>query len=142
MKAGGRIKKRGGPPRYDGLARSLIYLTILNVPRGIRSKQENTILVGIIPGSHEPRHDLNTYLKPLVADLLKQWNGMQLIVAGVNCRKIIHSALVCVACDLPAGRNVCGYLGHNTHLGCSLCYKKFSGSVGTMDFSGFDRKIG
>ena len=65
---------------------------------------------------------------------------MQLNVAGANCRKIIHCALVYVACDLPADRKVCGYLGHNTHLGCSLCYKKFSGSVGTMDFSGFDRK--
>ena len=29
-----------------------IYLTILNLPRGVRSKQENTILVGLIPGPH------------------------------------------------------------------------------------------
>ena len=127
---------------YKHLPYSLgaIYLTILNLPRGIRSKQENTILVGLIPGPHEPRHDLNTYLEPLVADLLKLWNGMQLNVAGANCMKIIRCALVCVACDLPAGRKVCGFLGHNAHLGCSRCYKKFSGSVGNMDFSGFDRE--
>ena len=106
---------------YKHLPYSLgaIYLTILNLRRGIRSKQENTILVGLIPGPHEPQHDLNTYLEPLVADLLKLWNGMQLNVAG---------------------RKVCGFLGHNAHLGCSQCYKQFSGSVGNMDFSGFDRE--
>ena len=127
---------------YKHLPYSLgaIYLTILNLPRGIRSKQENTILVGLIPGPHEPQHDLNTYLESLVADLLKLWNGMQLNVAGANCMKIIRCALVCVACDLPADRKVCGFLGHNAHLGCSRCYKKFSGSVGNMDFSGFDRE--
>ena len=47
--------------------------------------------------------------------------------------------MLCVACDLPAGRKVCGFLGHSAHLGCSRCFKRFEGSVGTMDFSGFDR---
>ena len=47
--------------------------------------------------------------------------------------------MLCVACDLPAGRKVCGFLGHSAHLGCSRCFKRFEGSVGTMDYSGFDR---
>ena len=47
--------------------------------------------------------------------------------------------LCCVACDLPAGRKVCGFLEHNAHLGCSKCFKRFSGTVGNMNFSGFDR---
>lgn len=34
---------------------------------------------------------------------------------------------------------MCGFLGHGAHLGCSRCLKKFSGSVGSMDYSGFDR---
>lgn len=47
-----------------------IYLTILNLPRGIRNKAENVILVGLIPGPHEPQRDINTFLEPLVTDLL------------------------------------------------------------------------
>ena len=58
----------------------------------------------------------------------------------MNCKKKIRCALMCVACDLPAGRKVCGFLSHGAHLGCSKCLKKFSGSVGSMDYSGFDRE--
>lgn len=55
-------------------------------------------------------------------------------------RKKIRCALLCVACDLPAGRKVCGFLSHNARLGCSRCWKRFPGGVGSMDFSGFDRQ--
>lgn len=51
----------------------------------------------------------------------------------------IQCALMCAACDLPAGRKVCGFLGHSAKLGCSRCLKHFSGSVGCMNYSGFDR---
>ena len=35
---------------------------------------------------------------------------------------------------------MCGFLGHNARLGCSHCWTEFSGTVGSMDFSGFDRE--
>ncbi len=44
----------------------VIYLTILNLPREERFKQENIILVGVIPGPKEPKNNINTYLDPLV----------------------------------------------------------------------------
>ena len=50
-----------------------IYLRILNLPRGIRNKAENVILVGLIPGPHKLQHDINTFLEPLVTDLLSLW---------------------------------------------------------------------
>ena len=31
-----------------------MYLTILNLPRKIRFKQENVLLIGLIPGPKEP----------------------------------------------------------------------------------------
>lgn len=111
----------------------------MNLPCDIRNKQENTILVGIIPGPHEPRHDINTFLEPFVDELLRFWSGVELNVAPLNCRRVIRCAVVCVACDIPAGRKVCGFLGHSAHLGCSRCYKRFSGTVGAVDYSGFDR---
>lgn len=56
------------PYKHVQYSMGAIYLTILNLPRNVRSKQVNTILVGLIPGPHEPRHDLNTFLEPLVED--------------------------------------------------------------------------
>ena len=126
---------------YEHLSYSLgaIYMSVLNLPRECRFKQENTILVGLIPGPHEPSHDINTFLKPLVDDLLKFWDGVEMRIASTNCTKKIQCALMCVSCDLPAGRKICGFLGHGARLGCSRCFKVFSGVVGSMDYSGFDR---
>lgn len=53
---------------------------------------------------------------------------------------IFKCALICLSCDLPAGRKVAGLLGHSANLGCSKCYKKFStGQFGKQDYSGFNR---
>lgn len=117
-----------------------IYMTILNLPREVRNKPENVILVGLIPGPSEPRHDINSFLDPLVRDLLTFWEGIDLSVHSFTSKKTIRCALVSIACDLPAGRKVCGFLGHSAHFGCSRCWKEFPGSVGSMDYSGFDRE--
>ena len=91
------------------------------------------------PGPHEPKHDINSFLAPLVSELKQFWSGVELNVFLMGMKKI-RCALLCVACDLPAGRKVCGFLSHNAHFGCYRCWKKFRGSVGSMDFSGFDRE--
>lgn len=93
---------------FEHLSYSLgaIYMSVLNLPRECRFKQENTILVGLIPGPHEPSHDINTFLKPLVDDLLKFWCGVQMRIASTNSTKMIKCALMCVSCDLPAGRKM------------------------------------
>lgn len=59
-------------------------------------------------------------------------------VSGVSTERV-RCALLCVACDLPAGRKLCGFLGHSAKFGCSKCLKVFPGSAGTMNYSGFDR---
>ena len=46
----------------------VIYLVLLNLPRAVRYKRENIILVGIIPGPSEPHLTMNSYLSPLVSD--------------------------------------------------------------------------
>ena len=57
-----------------------IYLTIQNLPRELRYKEENVLLVGLLPGPSEP------YLSPLVAELNEAWvNGITLkTVDGTN----------------------------------------------------------
>ena len=114
-----------------------IYFTVLNLPRSVRYKRDNVILAGIIPGPEEPQRDINTYLEPIVNELQDFWKGIDLECGGVV--KTIRCALICVACDLPAGRKACGFLSYNAKFGCTKCKKEFQGTVGSFDFSGFDR---
>ena len=117
----------------------VIYLAIMNLPRAIRFKRENIILVGLIPGPSEPSKNMNTYLTPLVADLLTLWDGVPFSTCD-NGTQVIRCALLCIGCDLPAGRKACGFLSHSANLGCSRCYCNFgTGIFGKQDYSGFNR---
>ena len=116
-----------------------VYLTIMNLPRAVRFKQNNVILVSILPGPSEPRHDINSYLEPIVEELNDLWTGVKLNVGSSPSQIVVRGACLCVACDLPAGRKLCGIVGHSAKLGCSKCFKPFPGKVGSMDYSGFGR---
>ena len=127
---------------YEHISYSLgaIYMSVLNLPRKIRYKRENMILVGLIPGPHEPQKNINTFLQPLVEDLRRLWKGVNMNIPSIKAVKNIRCALLCVACDIPAGRKICGFLGHSAKLGCARCLKEFPGGVGNKDYSGFDRE--
>ena len=124
-----------------------IYITIQNLPASIRNHPDNIILVGIIPGPSEPHLTLNSYLTPLITELLTAWNvGFPLNVphpTGQDMKTVIRLALTCVACDIPASRKVCGFLGHRATLGCNKCLKKFKcmqeNNSSWTNYAGFDR---
>lgn len=98
------------------------------------------LLIGLLPGPCEPKHDINTYLNPLVLELKQFLKGVNMTILEKSTQKLVKCALLCVSCDIPAGRKVCGFMGHNARLGCSRCSKSFPGTVGHMDYSGFDRE--
>ena len=52
---------------------------------------------------------------------------------------IVRAALLCVSCDIPAARKVCGFVGHRA---CTKCLKDFpTESFGDLpDYSGFERE--
>ena len=117
-----------------------IYMTIQNLPRNVRYKEENIILVGLIPGPSEPSLTINSYLTPLVEELKVAWDTGLSIQTSYASYVTVRLALTCVSCDMPASRKVCGFLGHAARLGCSKCKKVFpSISLGNVDYSGFDR---
>ena len=69
------------------------------------------ILVGVIPGPKEPELHMYTFLQPLVNNLMKLWTGVCMYTeSGIPV--IIRAALLCIGCDIPAARKVCGFLGH------------------------------
>ncbi len=77
---------------------------------------------------------MNSYLGPLVEDLNVGWND-GFVVKTHGDSEI--SLRICIACDIPASRKVCGFLGHNA-LGCNKCFNNVS--LGHTDYSGFDRE--
>ena len=103
------------------------YLTIMNLPRAERFKQQNVLIVGIITAfDHEP-DTLNSFLKSLVEELKEFWNtGVRLYKAkSPKFRLNFRIAFTCVACDIPAARKCCGFKGHNVNCGCLCCKKHF-----------------
>ncbi|XP_057315816.1 uncharacterized protein LOC130656891 [Hydractinia symbiolongicarpus] len=88
-----------------------IYLVVLNLPRVERFKRENVILVGIIPNMQkEP--PTNTFIAPLISELNTAWHqGFTIVYALSGKLEVFRLALLCVGCDIPACRKLCGYLG-------------------------------
>ena len=54
---------------------------------------------------------------------------------------LVRAALLCVGCDIPAARKVCGFVGHRALKGCSKCLLFFpTEHFGEKnDYSNFDR---
>ena len=77
--------------------------------------------MGIILGPHEPSLDINEFLEPMVADLLKLWKGVETETGeGKQC---LYAALICNSSDVPVCRKVGGFVGHGAVKGCSRCLK-------------------
>ena len=95
-----------------------IYLVLLNLPRHLRFLRENVVLVGIIPDmSKEP--PTNMFLEPLVEELEVAWNDGFMVKSLLTQRKkCFRIALICVGCDFPTSRKLCGFLSMSV-----LCIK-------------------
>lgn len=121
-----------------------IYLIILNLPRSERYKIENLLIVGLIPGPSEPSLTMNSFLQPLVEELMVLWEtGIRIVSkfrSGETNENIIKAVLFCVSCGIPAARKVCGFLGHAAQLGCSKCTKRFTseGFGHKLCYAGFE----
>ena len=123
--------------RRSNISVGVIYAVIMNLPRDIRYKRENLILVGIIPPLGREPSSLCSFLAPLVDELQKLWIGVQMKTFKHSDGIRVRGALLCAASDIPAARKLCGFLGHTAKLGCSRCLKKFPGGFGEQDYGGF-----
>ena len=113
-----------------------INMTLLNLPRQERFLQENIILVGVMPGPKEPRILINSFFTPLVEELELLWQGVPMVLS-TRVPVIVRAALLCVGCDIPAARKVCGFVGHQALKGCSKCLLSFP-TAHFGDYSNFN----
>ena len=98
------------PHKHVHSSYSIIYLTIMNLPRSERFKQQTVLIIGIIPAfEHEP-NTLNPFIKPMVEELKEFWDrGIQLYTfESPSLKLLFRIALMCVVCDIPAARKLCG----------------------------------
>ena len=98
------------PFQRDVYSVGAIYLTIQNLPRNIRCKPENILLVGIMPGPCEASCNINSYLGPLVAELQEAWDTGFCAMSSQQVPITIRLALSCIACDIPASRRFLDFL--------------------------------
>ena len=73
------------------------------------------MVLGIIPGPTEPKGNINTFLSPIIEDLLLLRNGVYMESCGVK------AALLGVRYDMPVLRKISQFLGHKADLECSRC---------------------
>lgn len=105
------------------------------MPCHLRYTEANTLLAGILPGPRKPKGSVNTYLEPLVNNLIEFWSP-----TCIRVLKNVHVVHYCVCTVIHLCHKACGFLSHSAHFGSNKCKKVFSGGVGQKDYSGFDRE--
>src|SRR5918995_4749439 len=116
----------------------VIYGVICNLPREVRFKKENILILGLLPGPKEVKlHRINHYLSPIVDELLELWNGYVMpISTKFPNGKRIRLAVICCSNDIPAARKLCGHISALT--GCHRCYKRANTGGRKPNFGGFE----
>ena len=66
------------PFKHTPYSAGVIYLVIQNLPRTVKFKPENIIIVDTILGPSEPKLHINSYIKPMIDELLNLWKGVDI----------------------------------------------------------------
>jgi len=83
---------------------------------------------------------MSRYLEPIVNELKQLDEGIECITDLKKFYWTLKARLICVACDIPAARKVCGFMGHSAEQGCSRCKKSFPRRDSKFFFSFFLKK--
>ena len=125
---------------FDGTSHStgVLYAAICNLPRDIRFKCENLLIISILPGPNEVRlHKINHYLAPMVDELGSLWGGMTLNrTYEYREGRQIRAALILVSCDIPAARKICGHV--SALAACHRCEKRGNYENHQHNFTGME----
>ena len=115
--------------RRKDLSIGVIYFVFMNLPRHLRFKMENVMLIGIIPAMKKEPESLNSFLKPIIDELKLLSRGFQITPANKDPVRV-KVLLLCASSDIPAARKLAGFMGHAAIKGCSFCNISFQDEGG------------
>ena len=124
------------PYKYSQLSCGVAYCVILNLPRRVRYKRENVLVVAFLPDTAEHTISTLAYAEPFAKEMLELWNEPR---AHLESDTLVRCAVICFSCDLPAGRSICGFMGVNAINGCSRCKKDMRKRVMTENKDYFQK---
>jgi hypothetical protein len=91
-----------------------------NLPPDIRTHLHNILCVGVIPGPHSPK-DINSFLQPLIDELLELAIGIKAVNVLQEELFIMRAHLLTIFGDIPAITKVLELIGHNGQFPCCFC---------------------
>src|ERR1041384_5675221 len=100
------------PYKRTTYSTGVIYAAICNLPRSIRFRRENMLILGLLPGPHEVNlHKINHYLAPIVNELETFWARISLnrTFEYPDGRRIRFS-VVLISCDILVARKICRHV--------------------------------
>ena len=72
------------PYKHLTYSAGVVYGVVLNLPHSISYKRENVILIGVIPGPEGPKNDINSFMEPMINELMDLWDGIQIDILQVE----------------------------------------------------------
>ena len=109
-----------GPFKHRTKTAWPIILFNYNLPPEERFLKKNHISVGVIPGPKKPG-DLDSFLWPLVQELLQLELGVSAFDAITMAVFLLHAYLIVVFGDIPAVSMIMRMKGHNGRSPCHMC---------------------
>lgn len=91
-----------------------------NLPPEIRFHLKNIICVGVAPGPELPK-DIDSFLFPLVQELLQLEKGISAFDIRQNEPFVLHAYLLLAFGDMPAVAKLMHMKGHNGKHPCRMC---------------------
>ena len=110
----------------------VMYLAIMNLPPHLRYKRENCIILAAFPPSTKTDKNetqawnhLNSMLAVVVDELEALCTGIEVQVKGSGGVRSLRAIVIMLACDQPAQRKLCGFMGSGSMHSCWRCPKAF-----------------
>jgi hypothetical protein len=91
-----------------------------NLPPEIRFRKEYILCIGVVPGPKKPK-DMDSFLYPLVEELLQMAVGIRAFDVLQSSLFALHAYLIVVSGDIPALTMLLNIKGHNAFSPCRAC---------------------
>lgn len=108
-----------------------VILTIYNLPPSICQKRRYLLLTMLISRPKQPGNDIDVFLEPLMDDMKKLWEGVEMMDASVQKKFTLKAIIFVTIADYPGLFSLSGQIkGKTGYVVCidGTCYTYLKGS--------------